>query len=110
MKCTDCICSCKSKYHTIMIMTTPSLGRNEWVSDCCLTQNLNASGISWWEQVTFNEMMTSQPVFTLTVQCCAIWCAILSACITEKHGNSSHSDIFKTSWNLVREIPLAKYN
>jgi len=29
----------------------------EWVSDCCLTPNVQCSAISWREQVTFDEMM-----------------------------------------------------
>jgi hypothetical protein len=39
----------------------------EGMSDCCLTHNRHFSDISWREQVTFNEIMTSQPMFTLTL-------------------------------------------
>ena len=30
-----------------------------WVIDCCLMQVRNFSAISWQEQITFDEMMTS---------------------------------------------------
>jgi hypothetical protein len=69
----------------------------------CLTQNLNASGISWREQVTFTEMIMSQPVFMLTMQCCGIWGVIL---ITNLISTLKVSSVCRYVVTLVRSSTI----
>ena len=74
---TDCICSCKSNYHTIMTTMVPKWTDTEWKYICIANINSFLTGIHH-TKITANKLLTRSGSLSYLVGCKVYCCQFLS--------------------------------